>query len=65
MNLTVLVNMNQTSTELEDFEVFDLRDGLNVVAYSVMSSSKFEAYTALSLCMKYAKLYQAEFDFPR
>ena len=41
LSLTVLMNTNHTSTELDDFEVFDLRDGLNVVAYSVMSSSKF------------------------
>ena len=35
--------MNKTkdnSTKLEDFEVFDLRDALNVAAYSIMSASK-------------------------
>ena len=35
-------NTSKSSTQLEDFEVFDLRDGLNVVAYSVMSSSKYD-----------------------
>ena len=35
-------NTSKSSTQLEDFEVFDLRDVLNVVAYSVMSSSKYD-----------------------
>ena len=35
-------NTSKSSTQLDDFEVFDLRDGLNVVAYSVMSSSKYD-----------------------
>ena len=64
MNLTVLVNTNQTSTEVEDFDLFDLRDGLNVVAYSVMSSSKFEAFTALSLGMQLLILLPSSVRFP-
>ena len=46
MNLTVLANNIS-----ENFEVFDLRDGLNVVAYSVMSISKY-VYIYVSLVMK-------------
>ena len=33
-------NVSNDTTELEDFEEFDLRDGLNVAAYSIMSTSK-------------------------
>ena len=41
LNQTLFLNIaDQNNTELEDFEVFDLRDGLNVAAYSIMSSSK-------------------------
>ena len=31
---------NSTLVELEDFEVFDTRDQINVIAYSLMSSGK-------------------------
>ena len=37
------VNLSENITEediLEDFEEFDLRDAINVGAYSVMSASK-------------------------
>ena len=32
---------NSTGGELEDFEVFDLRDAINVAAYTFMSASEF------------------------
>ena len=41
MNFSTNVSDNVTSEDiLEDFEVFDLRDAINVGAYSVMSASR-------------------------
>ena len=41
MNSSTNVHDNVTSEDsLEDFEVFDLRDAINVGAYSVMSASR-------------------------
>ena len=41
LNQTIFLNIAKQNNEvIEDFEVFDLRDGLNVAAYSIMSSSK-------------------------
>ena len=41
MNSSVNVHDNETSEDsLEDFEVFDLRDAINVGAYSMMSASR-------------------------
>ena len=39
---------NSTEEQLEDFEVFDLRDAMNVGAYSLMSASK-ENHSLLEL----------------
>lgn len=40
-NHTINLNENITTEDnLEDFEEFDLRDAINVGAYSVMSASK-------------------------
>ena len=41
---------NSTEEQLEDFEVFDLRDAMNVGAYSLMSASK-EIFKYLSLIL--------------
>ena len=41
MNFSTNVSDNVTGEDiLEDFEVFDLRDAINVGAYSVMSASR-------------------------
>ena len=41
MNKTLDTNDSlEVSEQLEDFEVFDLRDAVNVAAYSLMSASK-------------------------
>ena len=41
MNKTLEINDSlEVVEQLEDFEVFDLRDAVNVVAYSLMSASK-------------------------
>ena len=37
---TFNMSVNFTKEDLEDFEEFDLRDAINVGAYSVMSASK-------------------------
>ena len=38
---TFNMSENFTKEDLEDFEEFDLRDAINVGAYSVMSASEF------------------------
>ena len=41
MNKTQEINDSlEVVEQLEDFEVFDLRDAVNVAAYSLMSASK-------------------------
>ena len=35
---TWMIDFNESSPTLEDFEVFDLRDAMNVLAYSVMGA---------------------------
>ena len=41
MNKTLEFNDSlEVEEQLEDFEVFDLRDAVNVAAYSLMSASK-------------------------
>ena len=39
IDLFMMTNLtyNTTLTQLEDFEEFDLRDGINVAAYGLMS----------------------------
>ena len=41
---------NTTGEELEDFEVFDLRDAINVAAYTFMSASEFNIRN-LGVCL--------------
>ena len=51
MNFSTNVSDNVTGEDiLEDFEVFDLRDAINVGAYSVMSASRSTTGSVRHMC---------------
>ena len=49
MSMLNETNFNESSSTLEDFEVFDLRDAMNVLVYSVMSAGEDAVTNSIAL----------------